>query len=382
LRRVIYENETFRMGKNVDLNACVGNNGFIDLYTYQCGYYEATIELINSIKKSWTKADLLIYPVVYSARHTIELFLKNQLFNLKYINSKAKGVKFESQLINTHEIKELWNQFKKLSAVDIRYEPYTKDLEEYISDFYQVDNTGETFRYPFSHEDVRHLTDLACINIDIFEKRFTQLYKMIDELGYLTDFLINEYKEGTVIKGLSRQQIKEIALELPARKDWGENVFAIKKAEILKKYNISSTTFSKVLSLIQRHKEFASYVGLEVPLSEINKDQLKAYIGLYHKYHQDVKKGDYLEIKNNYVDIICKELPPEVIQSLSALADIGYYHLYPEAYDRIIKEKADQDVFNIVFDDLLDRRIVLDKIKEVLQILGQRTLLQSFEYVA
>lgn len=131
---------------------------------------------------------MLIYPIVYSARHTIELFIKNQLFNLRYINSKAMGVEFESKLINTHNIKELWNEFKELSAVDIRYEPYTNDLDEYILDFCDIDNTGETFRYPFNHEDVRHLSDLACINIEIFEKRFTTLYEIIDELGSFNRF--------------------------------------------------------------------------------------------------------------------------------------------------------------------------------------------------
>lgn len=195
----------------------------------------------------------------------------------------------------------------------------------------------------------------------------------------LTDFLINEYKEATVIRGLSRQQIKEIALELPAKKDWKTSVFATKKEEILKKYNISSNTFSKVLSLIQVHKEFASFIGLEVPLNEISNDQLKEYIALYHKYHQDVKKGDYFEIKGAYANMICDKFPSEAIQSLSALFDIGYFDLYPEAYDRIIREKTHQDVFNIVFDHLLDRGIVLEKIIKALEILGQKTLLQAFK---
>lgn len=161
MNKRIFENKTFKRGDNFHLNACVGNNGFIDLYTYQCGYYEATMSLIKSVKKSTDTIDLLIYPIVYSARHTIELFVKDQLFKLKYINSKAKGGKFESKLIDTHNIKELWTDFKKLSAVDRRYKPYTTTLNEYISDFSNVDNTGETFRYPFSHENIRHLTDLA-----------------------------------------------------------------------------------------------------------------------------------------------------------------------------------------------------------------------------
>ncbi len=367
------------MGENYHLNACVGNNGFVDLYTYQHGYYEATIQLINSVKRLFSETDSLIYPIVYSDRHTIELFLKNQLFKLKYINNKARGVEFESKIITTHKIDELWDEFKNLTAIDIRYKPYLNNLEEYISDFCEVDNTGETFRYPFDHEEVRHLTDLSCINIGIFEARFIKLYEIVDELGYLTDFLIDEYEQGTIVKGLSRQQIKEIALELPVRKDWANHEFTTKKAEILKKYNISSNIFSKVLKLIQYHYKFATYIGIEIPLREISPAELKEFIALYYKYHQDLKKGDYIEVKNYYTDIICDKLNADAIKSLSALYDIGFFNLYPETYERIIKEKANKDVFDIAYDDLLDQVIIVKKIKVALEILGQKTLLKVFE---
>lgn len=379
LIRARFGNETFKTGKNFDFNACVGNNGFIDLYTYQCGYYEATSELIKSIKKSPANIDLLIYPIVYSARHTIELFLKNQLFKLKYINSKVKGRKVESKIKRIHFINELWEEYKNLTTVDKRYEPHINDLAEYIFDFIDVDNTGETFRYPYDHDNTRHLSDLTCINIEIFESRFKKLYELIDDIGHLTDFLIDEYEEGTVIKGLSRQQIKEIALKLPEKKEWENIEFITKKKEILNEYDISSNTFSKVLSFIQTHKEFSSHIGLEIPLSEITPDELKEYITLYYKYHQDVKKGDHIETKNDYTNIICKKLTPRTIQSLSALFDIGYFHLYPEAYERILKEKADKDVYDIVFDELLDRWIILEKIKKALTVLGQKTLLEAIE---
>lgn len=378
MTKPFYENDTFKLGENIDFNACVGNNGFIDLYTYQCGYYKATMELINCTKIRWEN-DLLIYPIVYSARHTIELFLKYQLFNLKYINKKAQGVEFELKIIKTHKINELWDEFKNLTAIDARYQPYIDNLEEYISDFREVDNTGETFRYPFDHEDIRHLTDLSCINIKIFEMRFIKLYEIVDGIGYLTDYLVNEYEQGTVIKGLSRQQINEIALALPARKDWINAEFRTKKGEILKEYNISSNTFSKVLRLIQSHREFATFIGLELPITEINSADLKEFIALYDKYHQDVKKGDFVEVINHYTNLICKKINADAIKSLSALFDIGYFQLYSESYDRIIKEKANKDIFGIVFDHLLDSRNILEKIKMALKMLGQKTLLKVFE---
>ncbi len=51
---------------------------------------------------------------------------------------------------------------------------------------------------------------------------------------------------------------------------------------------------------------------------------LKEFIALYGKYHQDVKKGDFVEVINHYTNIICKKINADAIKSLSALFDIGY----------------------------------------------------------
>ena len=377
--KALYENDTFKVGKNSQYNACVGNNGFVDLYTYQCGYYEATIELIKSLKKSSSYVDLLIYPIAYSARHTIELFLKDQLFKLKYINSRAEGSEFEAKIKTTHNIKELWDDYEEMTSVDKRYEPYIKSLRQYVIDFCNVDNTGETFRYPFDHDETRHLTDLGCINILIFEKRFNELYSIINELVYLTEFLIEEYAEATVVSDLSRQQIKEIAIELPDKEKWVNPEFKSVKESIAQKFNISATTLSKAISIIKTHREFASYIGLEISLNEISYDELKKYISLFNDFHHDLKTGDYSVVKNGYTDSICKNLTGDAIRSLSTLFDIGYFYLYSESYGRIIKEKANQDVFSLVYHDLLDRRNTLDKIKKALKILGQTALLKAFD---
>jgi hypothetical protein len=357
----------------------VGNNGFPDIQTYQLGYYEATIALIDSAKKSKFNVDGLVYPIVFSARHAIELFLKNQLYNLKYINAKAQGKDFESKLQTTHSIKVLWEGYKQLTKVDLRYEPYTKELEDYIIDFYEVDDTGETFRYPFDHEEIRHLTDFGCINIEIFEDRFIEMYKIVDDLKYLTEFLTHEYREGTFVRGLSRIQIREIAKELPPKKDWIRDEFLTIKKEILRKYNISSNTFSKAVTLIKNHKEFASYIGIEIPLKEIDCDDLKKFINIYKEYRSKFKTDSYVDILNNYTNTVCEELSVDNIYALSALFDIAFFDLYPEAYERITEEKKENDIFGLVFGDLsVGRGIILERIQIALAWLGQKTLLKAF----
>lgn len=376
----IYENDTFRLGNNIHLNACVGNNGFIDLHTYQLGYYEATIALIKSVKEPPYNADALVYPIVFSARHTIELFLKSQLYNLQYINAKAQGIEFEQKIQTTHSIRNLWQEYKELTAVDARYEPHINALEEFMVDFYEIDDSGETFRYPFDHEDTRHLTELGCINIEIFGDRFSEMYKTIEELGYLSEFLTHEYREGTIASGLSRDQIRDIAIELPPKEHWTDDSFLSIKRKIISEYNISSNRFSKILDLIKHHREFASYVNIEISLEELEYEDLKKFISIYRDFRGQFKKRRFTDVLNDYANSVCVELSQDSICALSTIFDIGYFDLYPEAYERILNEKRKRDPFGLVFDDLsVNRGIILERIRSALDWLGQKTLLKAFE---
>lgn len=380
MHRAIYQNPTFRLGRKFDLNACVGYNGFPNIHTYQFGYYKAAITLIESVKKSSYNADALVYPIVFSARHAIELFLKKQLYSLRDINKEAEGKQFESKLESIHSIKELWDEFKELTKIDTRYEPYIKDLEDYIVDFYEVDDTGQTFRYPFDTEETRHLTDLGCINIEVFGDRFNEMYKIVEELVQLTGLLRYEYKEGTFIKDLSREQIREIAMQLPQRDNWDSDEFSTIKEEILENFSISSRTFSKALNLIQKHMEFASYIGMEIPLEELEHDALKKFIDLFKEYRKKFKTDDFVDVINNFPNAVCSQLSVKNIHALAALFDIAYFDLYPEAYERILEEKRERDVFDLVFDDISVRRgIILERVQMALSWLGQKTLLKAFD---
>ena len=53
--------------------ACVGNNGFPDNFTIKEGYKNSVNILIDAVKHGGTE-DELIYPIVYNARHCLELY--------------------------------------------------------------------------------------------------------------------------------------------------------------------------------------------------------------------------------------------------------------------------------------------------------------------
>lgn len=166
-------NKTFNTA-NPNYNACVGNNGYNDLSTYSEGYDESVKFLLETVFESKSTLDTIVYPIVYAARHRIELFLKHQLLILSKINSVYNPI-FTYKLMATHEISKLWDQFKTLAKVEPRYNALTCKLDEYITDFYKIDDTGEVFRYPNSNNGLKHLTDIHCINLEAFAQRYFEL---------------------------------------------------------------------------------------------------------------------------------------------------------------------------------------------------------------
>jgi hypothetical protein len=66
----------FRLPAGSDWNACIGKQGAEE--NYLDGYIEAAMELVTTIidKKMLLKRDTVVLPILYNARHAIELVLK------------------------------------------------------------------------------------------------------------------------------------------------------------------------------------------------------------------------------------------------------------------------------------------------------------------
>ena len=66
----------FRLPADSDWNACIGKQGTEE--NYLDGYIEAAMELVNTVieKKMLEKRDTVVLPILYNARHAVELMLK------------------------------------------------------------------------------------------------------------------------------------------------------------------------------------------------------------------------------------------------------------------------------------------------------------------
>lgn len=207
-------NKTFRgETHNTSFNACVGENGWNDTYTYADGYLEAADHLLEELhnKSMMGSVDIWVYPILFSARHGLELVLKA-------VMNKASSIRPEikidlTKVYITHDLAVLWEELKdKLAKIDRRFIEYINKLDEHVNDYAEIDPTGQVFRYPDDRDTkTQHLDGSEFVKWD---KPF--------RLSHSSDLLLIE--KGTALgKKLVKREFK---IEMPK----GKNPLVFKKA--------------------------------------------------------------------------------------------------------------------------------------------------------
>lgn len=141
-------NMLFRPGPDWELNAAVGDNG--GPYSFR------------------NYADIIVYPLAYCYRHGIELYLKSLILH------RPAALGQEGKIRKTHTLPEQWKLFLESAKVldQIVLEP-TIELslaEDIITDFSEIDKSGQTFRYPENINGERHLVNQELINVGVLHE--------------------------------------------------------------------------------------------------------------------------------------------------------------------------------------------------------------------
>ena len=263
----------------------------IDFNRISNGERDEMVKLgLEKVENMTIPIDILVYPLIYSARHRIELFLKHQLIKIDYVKNKLLSNKNTKQIIRTHEISKLWELLKNETSFDPRFKDTIKDLDDYIKDFAQIDDTGEVFRYPISINGNKHLDSLGVVNLLSFKNRYLELTDKLENLDYFSSFIVTEYQQKTFAGSLSREMIKKIATELPQIGTWEKNPDVIKKIKenIKTKYDISSNTLSKAINIIKTNFEFSIIIGQELKIKEITDNELIEFFQIYNNFLKDL----------------------------------------------------------------------------------------------
>ena len=355
------------------INACVGENGGTTDEDIRNGF-KRTVELLaESLKDGREVEDLLVYPIVYNARHSIELSLKIVIKMLWEIEEK-KGIKYSDEIIaerkkkiHTHNIEELYKMACENKNIDRRIPAYFENIEDMIR-FYYFDEEGDAFKYELNKENQPHMikNKISHISIVLLETEFKEVMEKFDELIYFLRNCMDEYSLGTFTKNLSRTDIWDILKRLPDYEEWKTEEFREIKEEIKQEYRLGSKEFSEAVNLIKQNRLFSANIGCEKIFGTITEEELKEYASLVIKYYFEKnksKEGNVTEwhkldgVQQN-AEILKKYLSNSSIETLNTL--LCFYDM---SNSSLAVEKL-EDVYDYIVGSSFDEVYIIRKLKQ------------------
>ncbi|WLH75940.1 hypothetical protein PSH70_10865 [Pseudomonas fluorescens] len=368
------QNKTFGPSENYSNNALVGEDAFGDKdFAYEWGFATSVdLLLVLSLSHQYLEdvetgkpinilKDTLIYPILFCARHHIELHLKMHINRVSKLRGGSVGLG-----MNTHNLNDLYKILHDLSkSTDERLLPYVDALYEFVADYGAIDETGQTFRYAQDNEKNAHLPGEHLIDLGVVQARWRAMRDAMETLSiFVNDVLADEYATGTYTREFCRVELFELASALPPYHSWsgvGNEHFQKLKKEWLEKKGIGGRAFTEAINKIKTNHCLSALIGVEIPLDEISIDLIERLLA--------IRKGASVT-----------ELETMEWHAVSAVFECSSHIYYAEDYFVMVSAaRADENRY-------IDPHHVLRKIcwnpkrfSTGLRNLGQLTLLARFE---
>lgn len=399
-------NKTFMGGEPTWANACVGDNGAPGAIDYAEGFASAANALLdNAIADQGINlpVDTLVYPVCFTMRHAIELFLKKVAEDITEIGTHRGVVVPVFNQVSSHDLGLIWSYVKTQAlATDERLIEQVKKLDEFITDFADIDATGQVFRYPSDLDNKKHLTSLGIINFVVLKSRFNQIQPLLESLNRMMVDLVEEYRWGTFTNNLSRLQLRKIASELPTRSRWGDAFFDQVRNAVKAKYKVSSRELSRAIKLIEHRHEMAACIGVQVPIPRLSVAALERFFDKWCEANdvhlvinppppRCVSAKDIAEAlrddlhRHELGNALAAEIDPDEYAAIKALFCFENEAPVSEAFERILvtcqreagRHKANPVAFQQSLKDMMGKIRAFERILYSLDFLGQTEALEA-----
>lgn len=249
--------ETVRDG---EWNACIGIQSYE--LNYVDGYLEAARILAATVIDDGLVAsrDTLAMPILYNARHGLELALKyvvRELAELALVPPRER--------VN-HDIKAYWTHLRDAQVCDRETRAVILELEPFVESLARIDDDGQELRYFENREGDRSLRDLATVNLPLIGVSIDAMDALLHRLTDRVAHLAGEHGTGTRTLRCSRTDLVEIARTLGDQAGWRDPVFDDRRAELMARFDLSGRTFSDAVNAIKGSRALAAIVGMETPL--------------------------------------------------------------------------------------------------------------------
>lgn len=169
LQQQYRQNDLFRPATPTDFNAYVGSNGGpYNFQDYALGYFEAGSRIVSSLMSDQWMLDIIIYPLVFTYRHGIELSLKDLAVQLPLVWDEESAVR------STHVLSDNWETVKTYLKREQELDPedtLIDQVDTILKDFLEIDQNGQVFRYPTDIYGLNHLEEeVSKINVIVFQQ--------------------------------------------------------------------------------------------------------------------------------------------------------------------------------------------------------------------
>jgi hypothetical protein len=133
---------------------------FMKLGYMAYAYGRAFTEFAEDALDDWPKKNYIVQPMVYLARHSMELYLKWT------IHEYQEFLGDYSEKTDHHSLAKLWNTLVKLLAAASAptYDEYSQYCLKLLNHINQIDPDGEQFRYP--HNKDGEAFELAKVDLE------------------------------------------------------------------------------------------------------------------------------------------------------------------------------------------------------------------------
>jgi hypothetical protein len=336
----------FGRGQDSNWNACIGNQS--DEENYVDGYLEAAVELVNAIfeKEMYAKRDTLVFPILFNARHSIELILKHVIGELHRMGMIA-DTHPKSHDISAHFA---FLQEKHIADEAIRLSLF--ELEPYVISLARIDEDGQELRYFENRMGEQSFSDNNIASLELIR----------DSLGLLKDiwlrmklrvYALGRERQGQFFTSeCSRADLLQIAELLPNRSEWGNPAFIDARAMIRERYELSSRKFQKAAGIIQENRETNLLLGEETDLLHISDELADFLVGKHIDLNSRNRSGRIVGMKSFREGFLAalqadspeNEIKREVVGRVSKPEISDVYAVYYFARNRELPESYEDEV--------------------------------------
>jgi Protein of unknown function (DUF3775) len=378
----------FEVVPDSNWNACIGQQG--EERNYIDGFMEAAIELVGAIfdKKLMSQRDTLVLPILYNARHAVELSLKfaiNRLHNAGMIATCHPA---------NHHIHSHWKHLHDSNLGDRSLRECIANLEPFVVSLAKIDDDGQELRYSENKAGQQSLASHAVANLRLIRCSLNALGEILKCLQRRVVVSVEERGTGSFTTRCSRQDLLNIAEMLPHHRDWCDFKFDQCKTAIKEKFGLSNGQFSKALGVLQSNREMKILIGLETGLMHLSDDHVILVVEEWRKRHPAIRAeseldmdifaidreamDEYRQIANRANDVVFGTLSPDEIADLETLFYLGRDHTPSEYYEEDLKRtkrknRCRSDVKQSV-DRMMEKTNLLKALANGIAIVGRPSL--------